>query len=429
MTTMIKANDSDKHDYAAFVAIDWADQKHVFSLQETNQTQKENGTLEQKPEIIGPWVAKLRERFAGKCLAVGVEQSRGALIHALLEYDFLVIYPIHPSTVAKFREAFKVSGAKNDPLDTDLILEILSKHLDLLKALNPDTVETRLLTRLTQDRRKTVDLRTSHVEALEASLKEYFPQALELVNGNLISRLAGDFLMKWPTLEQVQQAKPNTLKKFYLGHNLRRPELIEKLLALAQAARPLTKDLALVESGSRLTRMHAQMIQTLNSVIADYEARIKQVFDQHPEAHIFRQIPGAGPAMAPRLLAFFGTDRSRFASAQDVQSFSGIAPVTISSGKSKVVHFRRACPKFLRQTFHEFARLSTVDCQWAQNYVEYYMAKGKKYSTVIRALAFKWIRILFRCWQDKTSYDDQKYMEALKKRGSIFATLHLKSET
>jgi transposase len=426
---MIKANDSDKHDYAAFVAIDWADQKHVFSLQETNQTQKENGTLEQKPEIIGPWVAKLRERFAGKCLAVGVEQSRGALIHALLEYDFLVIYPIHPSTVAKFREAFKVSGAKNDPLDTDLILEILSKHLDLLKALNPDTVETRLLTRLTQDRRKTVDLRTSHVEALEASLKEYFPQALELVNGNLISRLAGDFLMKWPTLEQVQQAKPNTLKKFYLGHNLRRPELIEKLLALAQAARPLTKDLALVESGSRLTRMHAQMIQTLNSVIADYEARIKQVFDQHPEAHIFRQIPGAGPAMAPRLLAFFGTDRSRFASAQDVQSFSGIAPVTISSGKSKVVHFRRACPKFLRQTFHEFARLSTVDCQWAQNYVEYYMAKGKKYSTVIRALAFKWIRILFRCWQDKTSYDDQKYMEALKKRGSIFATLHLKSET
>jgi transposase len=426
---MIKANDSDKHDYAPFVAIDWADQKHVFSLQETNQTQKENGTLEQKPEIIGPWVAKLRERFAGKCLAVGVEQSRGALIHALLEYDFLVIYPIHPSTVAKFREAFKVSGAKNDPLDTDLILEILSKHLDLLKALNPDTVETRLLTRLTQDRRKTVDLRTSHVEALEASLKEYFPQALELVNGNLISRLAGDFLMKWPTLEQVQQAKPNTLKKFYLGHNLRRPELIEKLLALAQAARPLTKDLALVESGSRLTRMHAQMIQTLNSVIADYEARIKQVFDQHPEAHIFRQIPGAGPAMAPRLLAFFGTDRSRFASAQDVQSFSGIAPVTISSGKSKVVHFRRACPKFLRQTFHEFARLSTVDCQWAQNYVEYYMAKGKKYSTVIRALAFKWIRILFRCWQDKTSYDDQKYMEALKKRGSIFATLHLKSET
>ena len=425
---MMKANDSDQHEYAAFVAIDWADQKHVFTLQETHQAKKENGTLEQKPEVIGPWVAKLQERFPGQRLAVGVEQSRGALIHALLEYDFLVIYPIHPSTVAKFRQAFKASGAKNDPLDTDLILEILSKHLGLLKALNPDTVQTRLLARLTHDRRKTVDLRTSHVEALTASLKEYFPQALALVNGNLTSRLAGDFLMKWPTLEQVQQAKPNTLKKFYLGHNIRRPELIKEMLALAQAARPLTKDLALVESGRRLTQMHAQMIQTLNSVIADYEARIKEVFEQHPEAHLFRQIPGAGPAMAPRLLAFFGTDRSRFASAQDVQSFSGIGPVTVSSGKSRVVHFRRACPKFLRQTFHEFARLSTADCQWAQNYVEYYRSKGKKYSTVIRALAFKWIRILFRCWQDKTSYDDQKHMETLKKRGSIFATLHLKSE-
>jgi len=248
------------------------------------------------------------------------------------------------------------------------------------------------------------------------------------LNGNLTSRLAGDFLMKWPTLEQVQQAKPHTLKKFYLGHNIRRPELIEKLLALAQAACPLTKDLALVESGRRLTQMHAQMIQTLNSVIADYDGRIKEVFKQHPEAHIFGQIPGAGPAMAPRLLAFFGSDRSRFASAQDAQSFSGIAPVTISSGNSRVVHFRRACPKFLRQTFHEFARLSTAHCQWAQNYVEYYRAKGKKYSTVIRALAFKWIRILFRCWQDNTPYDDQKHMAALQKRGSIFATLHLKSK-
>ena len=141
--------------YAAFIGIDWADAKHAFALQCAGATKKETGTLEQKPERISAWVASLRERFGGRRIALGVEQSRGALIHALLAYDFLVIYPIHPTTVAKFREAFKFSGAKSDPLDTEQILEILTKHLALLKPLQPDTQETRLLARLAEDRRKT----------------------------------------------------------------------------------------------------------------------------------------------------------------------------------------------------------------------------------------------------------------------------------
>jgi transposase len=422
-------NPENPNDYAAFIAIDWADQKHVFSLQVAGQTKKETGTLEQKPEVIGPWVAKLRERFGGRPVAIAVEQSRGALIHALLSYDFVVIYPLHPSTVAKFREAFKSSGAKSDPLDTDQILQILTKHRDLLKALNPDTEETRLLARLVEDRRKAVDLRTSHVQALTAALKEYFPQALELVNGNLTSRLACDFLIKWPTFQAFQQAKPSTIKRFYYGHNIRSPEVMEKVLGLATTAQALTTDAAIVESGSRLSQMYAQIIQTLNPLIVDYDGRIEKLFHDHPEAHLFCKLPGAGPALAPRLLSFFGTDRSRYEAGGNVQSFTGIAPVTKSSGKTRVVYFRHACPKFDRQTFHEFARLSIAKCQWARNYVDYYTAKGKKFHTIIRALAFKWIRILFRCWKNRTPYDETKYMDNLKKRGSIFATPHLEQKS
>jgi len=414
------------NDYAAFIAIDWADQKHVFSLQVAGQTKKETGVLEQKPEVIGPWVAKLQERFKGRQVAIAIEQSRGALIHSLLAYDFIVLYPLHPTTVSKFREAFKSSGSKNDPLDTDQILEILTKHLDLLKPLCPDSEETRLLHRLVQDRRTSVDLRTGHLQALQATLKEYFPQAIEMLNGNLSSRLACDFLKRWPTLEAVQQAKPATIRKFLYGHNLRRPALIEKVLHLIETAQALTKDPAIIESGRRIAQMHAQMIAALNPVIAAYDQRIEEVFHNHSEVKLFSGIPGAGAAMAPRLLAFFGTDRTRFESAESVQSFSGIAPVTKSSGRSRIVYVRCACPKFARQTFHEFARLSVGFCQWASNYVEYYTAKGKKYHTIIRALAYKWIRILFRCWKTKTPYNDTQHLEMLKKRGSIFATLHLK---
>jgi transposase len=412
-------------EFAAFLALDWADEEHAFHLQVVGQSKIETGTLEQKPEVLGPWVAKLRERFGSRPIAVGLEQSRGALIHALMAYDFLVLYPIHPTTVAKYREAFKSSGAKNDPLDAGQILEILTKHLDRLHRLNPDTVETRLLGRLVEDRRKAVDLRTTHVQALGANLKEYYPQALELTHGNLSSRLAADLLLKWPTFEDFQQAKPSTIKRFYYGHNVRSPAVMERVLALADKSQALTTDPAIVESGRRLSQMYARLLLALHPVIADYDQRIQRVFDAHPEAKLFGALPGAGPVMAPRLLAFFGTDRSRYAAALNVQSFTGIAPVTKSSGKSRVVYARAACPKFDRQTFHEFSRLSVTHCQWARNYVQYYTAKGKKYHTIIRALAYKWIRILFKCWQERTPYNEHQYLQTLKKRGSIFATWHL----
>src|SRR5262249_47625395 len=158
-----------------------------------------------KPEVIGPWVARLRERFGGGPVALAVEQSRGALIHALLPYDFIALFPLHPATVSKFREAFKSSGTKGDPLDAEEILEILTKHFDRFKPLKPDTEETGRAARLVGDRRKGVNWRPSHIEALTAALKEFFPQALELLNGNLAPRLACDFLKKWPDLEAFQQ--------------------------------------------------------------------------------------------------------------------------------------------------------------------------------------------------------------------------------
>jgi transposase len=413
--------------FAAFIAIDWADEKHAFSLLPAGQKHKESGTLEQKPETIGAWVGRLRERFGGRPVAVAVEQSRGALIHALLAYDFLVVFPIHPTTVAKFREAFKFSGAKSDPLDTNQILEILTKHLELLKALKPDTEQTRLLGRLVEDRRKSVDLRTAHIQGLKASLKEYYPQALEILSDNVSSRLAGDFLGKWPDFEAFQQAKPAHLKRFFYGHNVRSPQVIERILN-AQKAKPLTNDPALVQSGARLSQMHAQVIQTLNPIIKKYDQQIEKLFEEHPEAKLFQGLPGAGPALAPRLLVAFGTDRSRYEAAANLQCFCGIAPVTKSSGRTRVVFVRRACPKFLRQSFHEFARLSVAKCQWARNYLQYYTRKGKNYHTIIRALAFKWIRILFYCWKNRTPYDENKYMKMLQTRGSIFATAHLEAK-
>ena len=162
---------------AAFVGLDWADQKHVVTLREANSDQKQRFTLDQTPEALQNWIQQLRDRFAGRPVAIAVEQKRGALIYALMHVDFLYLYPVNPQTLSQFRKAFYPSGAKDDPIDADLLLEILMTHRQHLRVWVPDDVLTRSIQLLTEDRRGLVDERTALTNQLTAALKMYFPQA------------------------------------------------------------------------------------------------------------------------------------------------------------------------------------------------------------------------------------------------------------
>ena len=122
--------------------------------------------------------------------------------------------------------------------------------------------------------------------------------------------------------------------------------------------------------------------------------------------------------MVPRLIVAFGTRRERYDTAFQMQCYSGIAPVQEASGKSQWVHFRRSCPKFLRQTFHEFAFLSTRSSAWAKAYYDRQRLEERSHPAAVRALAYKWIRIVFRCWKEGKLYDEQIYLQSLQKRRS-----------
>src|SRR5438445_1016256 len=155
-----------------------------------------------------------------------------------------------------------------------------------------------------------------------------------------------------------------------------------------------------------------------DSTSARRRPRSLHVFAHHPDQALFDSFPGAGPVCAPRLSAAFGTDRSRWQSATEVQSHSGIAPVTERSGKALWVHHRLACPKFVKQTFHEFADQSIRFSQWARAYYDQQRGRGNDHHAALRALAYKWIRILFRCWKDRKPYDEATYIEALRRHAS-----------
>jgi len=113
-----------------------------------------------------------------------------------------------------------------------------------------------------------------------------------------------------------------------------------------------------------------------------------------------------------------GTDRERFDAADEVATFSGIAPVTERSGQHTWIHWRLACSKFLRQTFHEFANMSRHQSPWANAYYEMQRERGKSHHAALRALAFKWIRIIYHCWKQQEVYDETQYLASLEKRNS-----------
>jgi len=404
-------------EFGAFVALDWADQKHAWALQALGQGRRQHGELENTPEAIEVWASELEQRFGGRPIAVALEQPRGAVVAVLSKYAHLVLFPVHPSTLAHYRQSFYPSGAKSDPSDADLLLELLVQHRDRLRPLQPDTMETRLLQFLVEERRRLVDDRTRYSNRLTACLKQVFPQVLKWFD-DVTCPLVGDLLQRWPSLTELQRARPDTLRRFFQEHNCRDQERIEERLRLLPQAVPVTHDPALLQAGSLAIRSFVQVIAQVREGIARYERKIEEVAQSHPDFLLMDSFPGAGPALAPRLIAALGTDRSRFQSAQELQCYTGIAPVLAASGQQRWVHCRWACPKFVRQTIHEWAQHSIGGCDWARDYYQAQRSRGKSHHTAIRALAFKWLRVLFRCWQDRAPYQEQIYLAALGRRAS-----------
>jgi transposase len=403
--------------YAAFVGLDWGDEKHALSLCAAGSNAVERASLEQTPEALAQWAHALRARFPDGKIAVALEQSRGALLSGLLHYEHLVAYPVNPKSLARFREALHPSRAKDDPVDADLLLDLLVKHRDHLRPWQPDTVATRQLALLSEQRRHFVDQRTALTNELLSHLKAIFPQAPELVGADLASPMATDFLKKWPCLQAVQPVKPAMLRKFYYGHNSRSEQFIARRLLLVKEAVALTHDVALLAAHSLAIQTLAGLLAALRPFIDQHEEQIQQLFASHPDAALFESLPGAGPALAPRLLVALGTDRGRFPDALSVSCYSGIAPVVEKSGKTQYwVHLRWQCPKFLRQTWHEFAKCSLKSSVWARACYDE-LRKRMKHHEAIRKLAYKWQRIVWRLWQQRQPYDEAHYLRSLQKQG------------
>ena len=400
----------------AWIGLDWGHKTHAFALQ-SPVGPPEEGTLTQSAETLHAWLRGLEKRFGGQPVAVGVEAKRGAVVDALLQYPWLVLYPINPVTSARYRQAFTPSGASDDLPDARVLLELVRDHAAKLRALEPQDEATTKLAGLVEVRRDLVDRRTQVLNQLTSLLRAFYPQALELV-GDLDTELAVAFLSRWPDLIALKAAKPSVVKRFYYAHNLRRPELLEQRLQFIRQAIALTTDPARVSVAVLHLQALLDQLRALRRHVAVLDREIKTAFAAHPEAYLFRELPGAGAALAPRLCVAFGTIRPLFPDPPSLQKLAGLAPVREKSGQSVWTHWRWQAPVFLRQSFVEWAGQTVIYSAWAKRYYERMQAKGKGRGAILRALAFKWVRVLWKCWQTGTPYDEARYLKQLAHRQS-----------
>mgnify|MGYP001824906652 FL=1 len=402
--------------FTAYIGIDWADSKHDVCLQTAGSEQREFTSFSHQVDCIEAWAHSMHQRLGGP-IAVVLELSKGPIVYALQKYEFFVLFPVNPSMLAKYREAFTPSRAKDDPTDAELALDLLMRHPERFKALQPQSVEMRTLMSLVEQRRRLVSDKIRFTNRLRSTLKQYYPQALEWFD-RIDTPIFCDFISRWPTLIQVKRARRSTLERFFHVHNMRFAHVLEARLKSIKEASALTLDEAVVMPHRLQALVLVDQLRVTLQAIQRFDDEIAALASRHADYPLFSALPGAGPQLAPRLLVAFGEQRERFRNAAELQKYSGIAPVTERSGKKHWVHWRWQCPTFLRQTFVEWAAQTINKSFWAGAFYSQQRTKGCSHQAALRALAFKWIRILYRCWATRTPYNEAEYLRALERRKS-----------
>ena len=331
---------------ALLIGIDWADEKHdCYVIDRHGKGLHQE--LTHSPESIDAWVSDMLKRAGGQPIAIMLEQSRGALVYALMFRKNVLLYPVNPKQLARYRESYP-GGGKDDPTDAMYLGRMLRERIRTLTAWQPDDENTRLLAHLSQQRRKVVDGQTKLRQQLRALLKSYFPVVLELFGKDHQLFLLLSMLGRWPDPRKLRRADRRLIRRVLRDHSTGSEQQQDEIIARIRSAQLLCDDEALITPSAMAAQLLVSQIQQSQKTIRDFDAKIVEVMKQHPDAHLFTNLRGAGSALAPRLLCAFGSQRDRWEDADSLASFSGIAPITRKSGKSRGVRRRFACPKYLR---------------------------------------------------------------------------------
>lgn len=396
-----------------FAALDWASDHHDVVVVD----QRGAVVCELRIEHTAEGWAQLREKLGGfEPLAVAVETNQGMAVEQLLAAGYTV-YPVNPKSAKRYRERKAPSGVKDDRRDAWSAADALRVDGHGWKPLMPEDPVVAELRLLTRDEVALIQQRTSLINQLHSALAEYYPAALAAFP-DWTCPGTWAFVEAFPTPQLLVQAGPKRWEKFLRAHQFWREATSEKRLDLFTHALEMSGSAGVVAAKSFLAVAIAKVLATLEEQLCAYRERIEECFAQHPDHDLFGSLPGAGPKLGPRLLAELGSRRDRFESAEGLQAYGGTAPVTFQSGQIERHVVRRACAPFLRCAVHQWADHSRTRCAWAQAYYQAHRDKGQSHACALRCLGQRWLKILWRMWQDGACYDEARHMRNQQKHGS-----------
>jgi transposase len=340
-------------------------------------------------------------------LACIIETNHGLLITFLLEAG-IPVYPVNPKVANQLRKA---AGAKTDQIDAHLLAKMGRFDFEELRRLEPDSALVQELKTLTRDQDALIQTQTRLVNQLTACLKEYYPAALHLF-AKLQQHSTLVFLQTYPTAQEAAAASlEEIIAQLKTGKHTNPKQAAKKIFE--ELHRPQLKANEItVRTKSHLTLSLVKQLLVVVEDIASYDKEISPLFLSHKDHELWRSLPRAAKRLAPRLLAEWGDDRTRYADANSVQTLAGTAPVPFQSGNYAKAHKRFACLKPLRNVLHQFAWQSTREEAWALAYYQRKRAEGKTHSMAVRTLANVWVRIIFAMWCSGTCYQTTVFEQA-----------------
>jgi len=398
-----------------FAALDWSSDHHDICV------------VEQSGAIVSEFrfahTAQGWNEFREKMKAypantpITLETSSGPAVDQLLNGHW-PIYPLAPTASALYRQRKAPSGTKTDRHDAWAMADALRTDGHAWRVLLPQDEATAALRLLCRDEIALIEQRTALVNQLQATLRDYYPAALEAFE-DWTQRSTWAFIQRFPTPGLLQSAGKRKWESFLHAHHLWRADTRQRRMDIfgkgnAMPARPAT-----VEAKQLLAVSLTNVLTTLQKQIDEYRRRIQDAFKAHPDHGIFGSLPGAKQVLGPRLLAEIGSVREQFPDAESLMCMAGTSPVSYQSGQINKCRLRRACNKVLRATVHLWANASRFTSEWAQAYYARKRTEGQSHASALRCLGKRWLKILWKLWQEGQAYEEAKHLANLRQRNSL----------
>ena len=396
-----------------FAGFDWAKDHHDIIIIDIKGQVVADFRIEHTAAGWRLWGEKIA---AYPRLGVAIETSFGAAVEQLLESG-PAVYPVNPLNAKRYRERKCSSGNKTDRHDAWALADAL--RMDghawrTLGAQDPLIAELRILCR---DEVALIEERTALINQLQQALHEYYPTAREAFD-DWTSPGAWAFVEAFPSAAALLKAGKRKWDKFLHSHKLYRQQTYDERIAAFEKAGEWKASAPLVAAKSLYAVARCRQLRVLHQQLDTYRQRIAALFESHPDSDTFGSLPGAGAKLAPRLLSEIGSDRALYEDAQGLQCMAGTAPVSYQSGQMHKVNLRRSCNKSLRHAMHLFADKSRAQCVWAAAYYEALRERGKSHAQALRSLGQRWLKIIWKMWQTRTTYDADLHMKNQLAHGS-----------